>query len=91
MCMKKATRLEVEICVIALETPIQTQLYFTFTALINCRCFPCFEHMTHLCGLVISFMVEIHCRNDVHYFCFEVVRLKDSHIQGKGQQTLVSL
>jgi hypothetical protein len=28
--MKKATRIEVEICVIALETPIETQAHFMF-------------------------------------------------------------
>lgn len=36
ICMKNATRLEVEICVTALETPIQTQFCFTSTAPVNC-------------------------------------------------------
>jgi hypothetical protein len=51
--MEKASRLEAEIYVKALETPIQAQFCFSFTAPVNVPplFLPYFEHMTHLfCG-----------------------------------------
>jgi hypothetical protein len=48
--MEKATRLEAEIYVKALERPIQSQVCCTYTAPVNVSplFLPYFEHMTHL-------------------------------------------
>lgn len=51
--MKNATRLEVGICVTALETPIQTQFCFTPTVSL---CYPCFwAHDTSCPWLILLF------------------------------------
>jgi hypothetical protein len=77
--MNKAPRLEVGICVIALETSIQTQACFSLTAPIHWFSLYSvfFEHKIHLlCG-----------KNSFK----DTVWLKDGHVQSEGQQTCASV